>query len=83
VATDLRKTAQALNIATVAFNQAIEPLCQAAGEAVEVYNGILEKARILASSVTEVAQAEFYVKSEKSRRATRAFRCGPGSSNGR
>jgi hypothetical protein len=65
VAADFRKTAHVLNIATVAFNQAIEPLCQAVGEAVEAYNGILENARTLASSVTEVAQAKFDAKSEK------------------
>ena len=64
-AADLCKKAAALNIAIVAFNQAVEPLSLAVGEALEDYNGILEKARTLASSVTEAAQAEFDAKSEK------------------
>jgi hypothetical protein len=65
LAADLRKKADALNIAIVAFNQAIEPASQAVGEALEGYNGILEKARTLASSITEPAQEQFDAKSEK------------------
>jgi hypothetical protein len=65
LAADLRKKADALNIAIVAFNQAIEPVSQAVGEALEGYNGILEKARDLASSITERAQEQFDAKSEK------------------
>jgi cell division septum initiation protein DivIVA len=65
LAADLRKKAEALNIAVAAFNQAIEPLSQAVREALEAYNGILEKARVLADSITEAAQAEFDRKSEK------------------
>ena len=65
LAADLREKAAALNIAIVAFNQAIEPVSQAVGEALEGYNGILEKARALASSITEPAQEQFDAKSEK------------------
>ena len=38
LAADLRKKAEALNIAIVAFNQAIGPLSQAVGNALEDYN---------------------------------------------
>ena len=65
LAADLREKAAALNIAIVAFNQAIEPVSQAVGEALEGYNAILEKARALASSITEPAQEQFDAKSEK------------------
>jgi hypothetical protein len=65
LAADLRKKAEALNIAVVAFNQAIEPLSQAIGEALENYNAILEKARALASSITEPAREKFEAKSGK------------------
>ena len=65
LAADLRKKAQALNIAIAAFNRAIEPDSQAVGAALADYNGILEKARALASSITEPAQEQFDAKSEK------------------
>jgi hypothetical protein len=65
LAADLRKKAVALNTAIVAFNEAVEPLSQAVGEAQGDYNGILEKARTLTSSVTAVAQQKFDAKSEK------------------
>ena len=65
LAADLRKKAEALNSAIVAFNQAIEPLSQAVHEAMDDYNEILEKARALASSITEAAQEAFDAKSEK------------------
>jgi hypothetical protein len=65
LAADLRKKAEALNIAIVAFNQTIQPVSQAVRDALEDYNGILEKARVLADSITEAAQGEFDEKSEK------------------
>ena len=65
LAADLRKNAEALNSAIVAFNRAIEPLSQAVHEALEDHNEILEKARALASSITEAAQEAFDAKSEK------------------
>jgi hypothetical protein len=65
LAADLRKKAVALNTAIVAFNAAVEPPSQAVGEAQEDYNGILEKARMLTSCVTAVAQQKFDAKSEK------------------
>jgi hypothetical protein len=65
LAADLRKKAEALNSVIVAFNQAIEPLSQAVHVALEDYNEILEKARTLASGVTEAAQPAFDAKSEK------------------
>jgi len=74
LAADLRKKAEALNIAIVAFNQAIEPLSKAVGEALEDYNGILERARTLASSITEVAQEAFDSKSEKWQESDKALK---------
>ena len=65
LAADLRKKAEALNIAIVAFNQAIGPVSQAVGEELEGYNGILAKARAFASSITEPAQEQFDAKSER------------------
>jgi outer membrane protein TolC len=65
LAADLRKKAEALNIAIAAFNQVIEPVSKAVGEALADYNGTLEKARALASSITEPAQEQFDAKSEK------------------
>ena len=58
LAADLCKKAEALNIAIVAFNQAIGPLSQAVGDALEDYNGILERAPTLADIITEAAQAK-------------------------
>jgi hypothetical protein len=65
LAADLRKQAERLYTAIVAFNAAVEPLSRAVGEAQEDYNGILEKARMLASSVTAVAQQKFDAKSRR------------------
>jgi hypothetical protein len=65
LAADLRNKAVALNTTIVAFNAAVEPLSQAVGEAQADYNGILEKARTIASCVTEVAQQKFDAKSRK------------------
>jgi hypothetical protein len=65
LAADLRKKAEALNTAIVAFNAAVELLSQAVGETQEDYNGILERARMLTNCVTEVAQQKFDAKSEK------------------
>jgi cell division septum initiation protein DivIVA len=65
LAADLCKQAATLNTAIVAFNAAVEPLSQAVGEAQADYNAILEKARMLASSVTAVAQQKFVVRSGK------------------
>lgn len=65
LAGELRRKAEELNIAIVAFNQAIAPLSQTVSEALEKYNGTLETARILASSITEAAQNKFDAKSAK------------------
>jgi hypothetical protein len=65
LAADLRKKAEALNIAIIAFNQTIQPVSQVVRDALEDYNGILEKARVLADSITEPAQRQFDEKSEK------------------
>ena len=40
LAAELRKRGAALNIAIVAFNQAIQPLSQVVGESLEAYNAI-------------------------------------------
>jgi cell division septum initiation protein DivIVA len=65
LAADLRDKTKALNAAIAAFNQAIEPLSRAVVEAQDDYNAILEKARALASGVTEAARDEFDVRSER------------------
>jgi hypothetical protein len=65
LATVLRGKAEKLNIAIAAFNRGVEPLSRAVGEVLNDYNGILEKARILAGSVSEAAQEEFDAKSQR------------------
>jgi cell division septum initiation protein DivIVA len=59
LAAHIREKTKALNAAIAAFNQAIEPLSRAVVEAQDDYNAILEKARALASGVTEAAHDEF------------------------
>jgi hypothetical protein len=44
LAAELRNKGAALNSAVVGFNQAIEPLSRAVGEALDAYNAILERA---------------------------------------
>jgi hypothetical protein len=61
----LRSKGAALNTAILLFNQAIEPLSQAVRDALEDYNGILERARTLTGGIVETAQAAFDAKSEK------------------
>jgi cell division septum initiation protein DivIVA len=65
LAANLREKTTTLNAAIAAFNQAIEPLSRAVVEALEDYNEILEKARALASGVTEAARDEFDARSER------------------
>jgi cell division septum initiation protein DivIVA len=65
LAADIRDKTKALNAASAAFNQAIEPLSRAVVEAQDDYNAILEKARALASDVTEAAHDEFDARSER------------------
>jgi cell division septum initiation protein DivIVA len=65
LAADIREETKALNAAIAAFNQAIEPLSRAVVEAQDDYNAILEKARALASGVTEAANGEFDARSER------------------
>lgn len=65
LANDLRRKAAVLNTVIATFNHAVEPLAKAVGEALDNYNTTLEKARALASSITEPAQDEFDAKSEK------------------
>lgn len=65
LAVALRAKGAALNIAILAFNQAIEPLSQAVREALKEYNGTLESARSLTGVVVETAQAAFDARSEK------------------
>ena len=65
LAADIREKTKALNAAIAAFNQAIEPLSRAVVEAQDDYNAILEKARALASGVTEAAHDEFDARSER------------------
>jgi cell division septum initiation protein DivIVA len=65
LAADIREKTKALNAAIAAFNQAIEPLSRAVVEAQDDYNAILEKARALASGVTEAAHDEFDARTER------------------
>jgi cell division septum initiation protein DivIVA len=65
MAADIREKTKALNAAIAAFNQAIGPLSRAVVDAQDDYNAILEKARALASGVTEAAHDEFDAKSER------------------
>ena len=65
LATVLRGKAEALNVTIAAFNRGVEPLSHAVGEALNDYNGILERARTLAGSISEAAQEEFDAKSQK------------------
>ena len=65
LAAELRTKGAALNIAIVAFNQGIEPLSRAVGQALDAYNGMLDRARILAGGIVEAAQEAFDAKSEK------------------
>ena len=65
LATVLRGKAEVLNIAIAAFNRGVEPLSRAVGEALNDYNGILETARTLASSISETAQEAFEAKSQR------------------
>jgi len=65
LATVLRGKAEALNVTIAAFNRGVEPLSRAVGEALNDYNGILEKARILAGCVSEAAEEEFDAKSQR------------------
>jgi hypothetical protein len=65
LAAELRKQGAALNIAIVAFNQAMQPPSQAVGESLDAYNAILERAHTLADGIVETAQEAFDAKSEK------------------
>jgi hypothetical protein len=65
LAAELRTKGAALNIAIVAINQAIEPLAQPVSQALDAYNGTLDRARILAGGIVEAAQQAFDAKSEK------------------
>jgi hypothetical protein len=65
LAAELRNKGAALNSAIVGFNQAIEPLSRAVGEALDAYNAILERARTLAGGIVETAQEAFDAKSGK------------------
>jgi chromosome condensin MukBEF ATPase and DNA-binding subunit MukB len=61
----LRQKAEQLNTAIDAFNHALAPLTLTVRQALDDYNGTLEEARTLASSVTGGAQAKFDAKSQK------------------
>ena len=65
LAADIREKTKVLNAAIAAFNQAIEPLSRTVIETQDNYNAILEKARALASGVTEAARDEFDARSER------------------
>ena len=65
LAVDLRAKATALNTAIAAFNREVEPLARAVAEAQAGYNETMERARSLASRISETAQEEFDAKSER------------------
>lgn len=64
LAAELRTRAATLNVAIDAFNREIEPLCRTVAEAQARYNETLERARALAASVAEPAQARYDARSE-------------------
>jgi hypothetical protein len=74
LAAELREKATALNGAIATFNQAIEPLARPVAEALEDYNDVLEKARALASGVTEAAQDEFDARTERWRHSDKGIK---------
>ena len=65
LAANIREKTKALDAVITAFNQTIEPLSRAVIEAQDDYYGKLEKARTLASSVTETARDAFDARSER------------------
>jgi hypothetical protein len=65
IATDLRERARALNVAIIAFNQGIGPLCRAVGDALDDYNEVLAMARGLTDCIADTAREEFEAKSER------------------
>jgi hypothetical protein len=65
LAEDIRQEGAMLNAAIVAYNAAVGPLSEALDTAVERYNGILERARTLTTTVVDAAQEEFDRKSGK------------------
>jgi exonuclease VII large subunit len=65
LAGDLRAKATALNTAIAAFNREVEPLARAVAEAQANYNETVERARTLASQISQTAQEVFEAKSER------------------
>jgi hypothetical protein len=64
LAADLRAKATALNTAIAAFNREVGPLARAVAEA-QAYNETVERARTLASQISQTAQEVFEAKSER------------------
>jgi hypothetical protein len=62
---DLRRRANELNIAIADFNRQLEPLACALAEAQSAYNDTVERARTLASEISEPAQAIFDARSDR------------------
>jgi hypothetical protein len=79
----LREKAEALNVAIAAFDRVVEPASEAVREALDDYNGVLERARTLASSIAETLRKHSMRNLRNGRRATKASWCEGGSSNGK
>jgi hypothetical protein len=62
---DLRRKANALNVAIATFNREVGPLSQAVAQAQTDYNADVERARTLTSEISEVAQEQFDARSER------------------
>jgi hypothetical protein len=83
LAAELRNKGAALNSAIVGFNQAIEPLSRAVGEALDAYNAILERPARSPAASSRPPRRRSTQNPENGRRATEASRCAAGSSNGK
>jgi hypothetical protein len=65
LAADLRRRANELNVAIATYNEKLDTLVREVVEAQARYNDAMERARTLASEISEPAQAEFDAKSDR------------------
>jgi hypothetical protein len=65
IAVELRKKANALNLAIATFNREVEPFAAAVANAQADYNVLVELARNLTSEISEAAQDKFDAKSQR------------------
>jgi chromosome segregation ATPase len=65
LAADLRRNANELNVAIAEYNEKLDPLVRAVVEAQARYNDTMERARTLASEISDPAQEGFEAKSNR------------------